>query len=178
MTLAAPSPDPVTDPSGYVEHVLGLLGEDDPAEVQAGTLAAWRGLLQEVGDRIAERPEQEEWSVLECLGHAVDAELVSATRYRWIIAHDEPQLIGYDQALWVDRLRHGEDAPAELLGLFETLRSANLSLWRRTTAEERARIGVHSERGRESLDLVFRLIAGHDRFHLAQAERALDAVRA
>jgi hypothetical protein len=177
VSLAIPSPDPVADPSGYVEHILGLLGEDDPAEVQAGTPAAWRGLLRDAGDRVAERPEPEEWSVLECLGHAVDAELVSACRYRWIIAQDEPPLIGYDQALWVDRLRHGEDGPAELLGLFEALRSPNLSLWRRTTAEERARIGVHSERGRESLDLVFRLIAGHDRFHLAQAGRALDAVR-
>lgn len=77
----------------------------------------------------------------------------------------------------VERLRHGEDDAAELLGLFEVLRGANLSLWRRTSAEERARVGVHAERGRESLDIVFRLIAGHDRFHLAQAGRALDAVR-
>jgi hypothetical protein len=36
---------------------------------------------------------------------------------------------------------------------------------------------VHSERGNESFDLLFRMIAGHDRFHLAQARRALDAVR-
>jgi hypothetical protein len=177
MTIAAPSPDPVTDPSGYVAHVLGLLGEDDPAEVQAGTAEAWRGLLDDAGDRVAQRPEPREWSVLECLGHAVDAELVSACRYRWIIAHDEPPLIGYDQALWVDRLRHGEDGPVELLALFDVLRAANLSLWKRTSLQERARVGVHAERGRESLDLVFRLIAGHDRFHLAQAERALDSVR-
>lgn len=177
MTLGAPSPDPVADPSGYVRLILGLLGEDDPEEVQAGTPAAWRGLVQDAGDRVAKRPEPGEWSVLECLGHAADAELVSAGRYRWIIAHDEPALIGYDQALWVERLRHGEDDAAELLGLFEVLRGANLSLWRRTSAEERARVGVHAERGRESLDIVFRLIAGHDRFHLAQAVRALDAVR-
>jgi hypothetical protein len=36
---------------------------------------------------------------------------------------------------------------------------------------------MHAERGPESYELTFRLIAGHDRFHLAQAERALDAVR-
>jgi hypothetical protein len=177
MTLRVPSPDPVADPSGYVRLILGLLGEDDPAAVQAGTLSAWRHLVQDAGDQVAERPEPGEWSVLECLGHAVDAEIVSAGRYRWIIAHDEPALIGYDQDLWVERLRHGEDGPAELLALFEALRSANLSLWRRATAEERARIGVHDERGRESFDLVFRLIAGHDRFHQAQARRALEAVR-
>lgn len=78
MTLGAPSPDPVADPSGYVRLILGLLGEDDPEEVQAGTPAAWRGLVQDAGDRVAERPEPGEWSVLECLGHAADAELVSA----------------------------------------------------------------------------------------------------
>ena len=35
---------------------------------------------------------------------------------------------------------------------------------------------LHAERGPETLELSFRLIAGHDRFHLAQAHRALDAV--
>ena len=35
---------------------------------------------------------------------------------------------------------------------------------------------MHAERGPESFDLSFRLIAGHDRFHVAQAGRALNAV--
>jgi hypothetical protein len=34
---------------------------------------------------------------------------------------------------------------------------------------------MHAERGPESFDLAFRMIAGHDRFHLAQARRALEA---
>jgi len=37
---------------------------------------------------------------------------------------------------------------------------------------------MHRERGPESYDLTFRLAAGHDRVHLAQARRALTAVRA
>lgn len=134
--------------------------------------------MREAGTHVGARPEPEEWSVLECLGHALDAEMVSSSRYRWIIAHDEPPLIGYDQDLWVRRLRHGDEEPHDLLELFGALRRANISLWARTTAEERARVGVHAERGRESLELVFRLIAGHDRFHLAQGRRALDAVKA
>ena len=36
---------------------------------------------------------------------------------------------------------------------------------------------MHAERGPESSDLTFRMIAGHDRFHVAQARRALDAIR-
>jgi hypothetical protein len=36
---------------------------------------------------------------------------------------------------------------------------------------------MHRERGPESYELTFVLIAGHDRFHLAQAGRALALVR-
>lgn len=175
MTPNGPSPDPVSDPSGYQRHLLGLLGDDDPAAVQAGTPQMWRALVGAAGGRVRVRPEPNEWSALECLGHAVDAEIVTSARYRWILAHDEPPLIGYDQALWVDRLRHGDDDPVVLLATLEALRAANLDLWGRTSEPQRARIGIHAERGPESLDLLFRLIAGHDRFHLEQATRALEA---
>jgi hypothetical protein len=103
--------------------------------------------------------------------------LVVAGRYRWILAHDEPRIVGYDQALWVDRLRHQDDDVESLLDLFEALRAANLELWSRISPEDRARVGLHSERGPESIELTFRLAAGHDRIHLAQARRALDAAR-
>ena len=171
-----PSPDPVAEAAAYQRHLLGLLGDDDPADVQAGAADGWRELLGAAGARVAERPQADEWSVLECLGHAADAEVVMSGRYRWTIAHDEPPLIGYDQDLWVERLHHGQDDPDELLGLFEALRRANLALWARSTAEERERVGMHAERGPESYDLGFRMIAGHDRFHLAQARRVLDAL--
>jgi hypothetical protein len=171
------SPDPVSEPKAYQDHLLELLGADDPAEVQAGAVDAWRGVLADAGELAAVRPEPDEWSVVECLGHAVDAEVVTAARYRWILAHDEPPLLGYDQDLWVDRLHAGRhDDPEDLLAMLEPLRRANVALWRRSSEEERARVGVHAERGRESFDLLFRILAGHDRFHLAQARRALDAV--
>ena len=137
---------------------------------------AYRLLVTEAGDLVAARPLPSEWSVLECLGHTVDAEIVMSGRYRWILAHDEPALLGYDQDLWVDRLHGGDTDGDELLAVLEPLRAANLSLWRRTPEDARARAGLHAERGPESYDLSFRMIAGHDRFHLAQARRALDAV--
>ena len=172
------SPDPVTEPQAYQQHLLGLLGDDDPADVQVGTVAAWQSLVDEAGDDLRTRPEQKEWSVYECVGHALDAEIVMSGRYRWVIAHDEPPLIGYDQDLWVDRLHVGNESIDELLELLAPLKSANIALWNRTPIEQRGRVGMHAERGPESFDLAFRMIAGHDRFHLAQARRALDAVRA
>ena len=171
------SPDPVTEAAAYQRSLLEALGGDDPVQAQETTPAALRALVTEAGADLRSRPGPDEWSVLECVGHIVDAELVNAARYRWIVAHDEPDLIGYDQAAWVDRLRHGADDPDELLALFDALRAANLRLWKDSTAEERERVGLHRERGRESFDLLFRLLAGHDRVHMAQARRALAAVR-
>ena len=171
------SSDPVAAPDAYQAHLLGLLGDDDPETVQASTPRALRTFVAEAGEALRTKPEPSEWSVLECLGHLHDAEIVYSGRYRWILSHEEPPLIGYDQDLWVERLRHANDDPGELLGVFEVLRAANLALRARTPEGGRARVGIHAERGPESFDLSFRLIAGHDRFHLAQTRAALDAIR-
>jgi hypothetical protein len=175
--LVGQAVDPVATPSAYQELILSYLGEDDPAAIQASTPASVRALIHEADAILRERPNPAEWSVLECVGHLVDSELIVSVRYRWIVAEDEPEIAGYDQDLWVSRLRHGLDDPAALVAVFEALRGANLELWARLPLEDRDRIGRHLERGAESYDLTFRLSAGHDRFHLAQARRAIDAVR-
>jgi hypothetical protein len=108
------------------------------------------------------------------MAHIVDAEIVMSGRYRWVLAHDDPPLIGYDQDLWVDRLHADETDTEGMLELFDALRLANVTLWQRTPSELKQRVGIHAERGPESYDLAFRMIAGHDRFHIAQARRALE----
>lgn len=170
-------PDPVRDAEAYRASLLAALGDDDPADAQATTGASIRALLAEAGADLRTRPAPGEWSVLECIGHMTDGELVSAARYRWIVAEEVPDIVGYDQAIWVDRLDHRAGDPEMLVATFEALRTANLALWARTSTEQHARYGIHRERGQESFDLMFRLIGGHDRVHLAQARRALAAVR-
>jgi DinB superfamily len=168
------APDPVEDPQGYQRFLLSKLGEDDPAEVQRATPSALRSLFERAGERLQTPSDSGEWSVLQVGGHILDGELVASARYRWILAHDEPPLVGYDQDLWVERLRHNDADPAEILALFEALRTANLTLWSRSSEEDRARVGLHAERGPESYELTFRLMAGHDRNHLAQARVAIE----
>jgi hypothetical protein len=168
--------DPVAAPDAYRRDLLSLLGEDDPAVVQAGTVERLRAIVENAGDRLRLRPEPREWSVIECVGHLVDSEIVSSARVRWILAEDEPDIVGYDQDRWVDGLRHRDDDPEQLIALFEALRGANLRLWAATPPADRDRFGRHRERGPESYGLMVQLSAGHDRFHIAQAERALAAV--
>jgi hypothetical protein len=169
--------DPVSAPEAYRQSLLAALGDDDPAAVQAATPGLLRALVAEAGDALRRSPEPGEWSVVECLAHLVDGELIVAGRSRWILAEDEPDIVGYDQALWVARLDQVNEDPAALLRVFEALRRWNLDLWARTPPEQRLRVGIHRERGPESYELTFRLAAGHDRIHLAQARRALETAR-
>ena len=172
------SPDNLADPDGYQRHLVGLVGYDDPAAVQGTTGAAWRALVAEAGPDLRTRPSPDEWSVLECLGHAVDGELVMSGRYRWALAEADPEIVGYDQDRWVVALEHGRADPEDLLRLFDALRTANVALWSAASPARRARAVRHRERGPESFGLMFAMTAGHDRFHLAQARRTLAAVRA
>ena len=168
--------DPVAQPAEYQQLLLGLVGDRDPALVQVGQPDDLAELIAEAGPDLRTRPVPGQWSVLECAGHLLDAEVVYSGRYRWTLAHDEPPMIGYDQNRWVERLHHQDDDPDELLALFRALRRANLELWRRTPEVERLRAGVHAERGPESYGLSFGLIAGHGILHLAQARRTLETV--
>jgi len=162
----------------YQQQLLALLGKDDPARVMELTEPLLRSLLNDAASDLRKRPAPAEWSVLELLGHLVDAEMVMSGRFRWTVSQDDPPLVGYDQDRWVARLRHNDDQPAELLGVFSALRAANVRLWRRSSADDRARVAMHAERGAESYDLMFRMLAGHDRFHLNQMRETVRQLRA
>lgn len=177
MTMTSVSPDPVAQAKAYQQSLLAALGDDDPAEAQAQAPANIRAMIADAGDLLWTRPAPGEWSAVLCLAHITDGELVMSGRYRWVLAHDEPELIGYDQDLWVNALHPDDTDPEELLAMFEPLRAANIALWNGSTDEQRARVAIHRERGPESFDLMFRMLGGHDRVHLAQARRALEAAR-
>ncbi len=121
----------------YQEQLLALLGKDDPARVMELTEPLLRTVLSDAASDLRKRPAPAEWSVLELLGHLVDAETVMSGRFRWTVSQDEPPLLGYDQDRWVARLRHNDDQPDDLLAVFSALRAANLRLWRRSSADDR-----------------------------------------
>jgi hypothetical protein len=167
--------DPVADPQGYRRELLALLGDDDPVQVLAATLAAFQERTDGLPDAlVTRRPEPGEWSVAELLGHLWDAELAYAFRARAILAQDRPQLPAYDQDAWATLAR---PRFADLLAGFAALRTANLALIRVTPAELWERAGMHEERGPTSFRVATDEIAGHARAHQLQLEQTIAAVR-
>ncbi len=85
-------------------------------------------------------------------------------------------MIGYDQDLWAERLGYDEADADQALEDFGLLRQANLRLLARASDEDLKRVGVHAERGAESVEHMIRLYAGHDLLHLEQIARIRRAV--
>lgn len=95
---------------------------------------------------------------------------------RLILAHDRPVITGYDQDLWADRLHYGDADVNDSLDTMRVLRRDNLKLLERATPGDLQRVGVHSERGEESVGYLMRLFAGHDLLHLNQIDRIKNAI--
>jgi len=158
--------------AAYIEAVLGLVADRDGLTVLRATPAALRRHLDEVPDDRLRVPEREgKWSVGQVMRHLADSEIVWAWRMRQALSQDRPPLTGYDQDAWAERLGYAEADPAGSVREFEVLRAGNLWLLDRATPDDLGRVGVHVERGDESVAHMIRLYAGHDLLHLRQIER-------
>lgn len=172
-------PDAATQPGAYTAALLAALGSRDPLELLAETPAALRkavaGLTPEQ-DGTPERPGT--WSVRQVVQHLADSDLVGGFRFRMILAHDAPEIPGYDQDLWAERLAYKDSDLATALDDFDFLRRLNLRLLRRATPEDMQRVMRHAERGDEPLGYMIKLHAGHDVVHLRQIARIRQAIGA
>jgi hypothetical protein len=156
----------------YTAMLLHLLGTQNPLEVLRETPAAIRRELEVIPASRQSTPEAPgKWSARMVVAHLADSELVGGFRLRMVLAHDRPALAPYDQDRWAATLRYDTADLTESLERFEVLRRANLGLWTAATPAELARIGMHAERGEESVELMRRLYAGHDLAHLRQLAR-------
>jgi hypothetical protein len=157
---------------GYVASLLMVLGDRDPMQVLDAQPGRLKEAVEGLDDAQVRIPEREgKWSVLGVLMHLADTERVYGYRIRMILSHDEPQIQGYDQDLWADRLHYQDGDPATAQAVFGLLRFENMALYRSLSEEEWERGGLHSERGRESVRTNVRLLAAHDLVHLNQIAR-------
>src|SRR5436305_57496 len=101
---AVPMPDERADAMASRDAELALVGERDPAEVQEATVSELTDLVTRAGDAVWARPAPDEWSAGEVIAHLMDIEVFMSARYRWILAHDDPPLVGFDPDLLWGRL--------------------------------------------------------------------------
>ena len=164
--------DPPQERAQYADAILGLVGGRPPMSVLRETPDAARRAVEGLSPQQLRQPEAPgKWSIAQVLQHLADSDLVWGWRVRLILAQDRPVLTGYDQDLWAERLHYAEADAAQALEQLRVLRRGNLGLIERATPQDLKRVGVHSERGEESVEYLCGLYAGHDLLHLRQIAR-------
>ena len=160
----------------YQARLLALAEGADPFAVLRSTAARIAAhLAGRAAVDLQWSPQPGRWSIAQIVGHLADSEIVFGYRVRSILASPGTAIEAYDQDRWSDSQHAATSDAFASLSLFAALRIGNLGLLSRLTPGELDRYGIHAERGKESIALLLRLYAGHDRNHLAQIERLLAA---
>jgi len=161
----------------YRDLMFELAGPGDPSARMGEMPAEARLVVASAGDDLRTRPADGEWSVIELLGHMFDVEMVVGVRLRRTLYEDNVKLTGFDQDRWVSSAGYVDAVAEPLLEAVGAMRPLTIGAWQGATPEQRQRTGLHSERGPESSETIYRLLAGHDRFHLDQMRTTIEAVR-
>lgn len=168
MSAKNASSETVTE---YKERILGYQAGADPLVLQAKAPDVLAALVDGLSDeQLGQRAAPGKWSIREIVAHLADDELVGAYRIRLILSAPGTAIQAFDQDVWARTGKYSTRDIIDSLGLYRTLRFANLKLLRSLTAQEWDMFGVHAERGIESIRAIAMYFAGHDINHFRQIE--------
>ncbi|MGC2197583.1 MAG: DinB family protein [Terriglobales bacterium] len=158
----------------YKARLTAYTEGKDPIAMQRQAPCRLAQLIEGVAEtRLSLNPAPGKWSVTEILAHLAEDELSSTWRYRQMLEHDGPELLGFDQELWARLGDYASWKSREALEMFRLLREANLRMFAQLTPEQWQRHGVHAERGKLTVQELCRHMAAHDMNHIEQVRRIL-----
>jgi hypothetical protein len=158
----------------YTQRILANVQGQDPIKVQATTNKKLNRLIEGVtASKLRKRPAPDKWSVAEILAHLADVEIVIGWRMRSILGDPGTPVQAYDQNAWVISGHYEKRDPRKSIELQRVVREANLALLKSLSPDQWKQFGQHAERGRESIEHIVRMVAGHDLNHIQQIERIL-----
>lgn len=111
------------------------------------------------------RPIPGKWSTHEVLCHLADFEPIFAARMKAIICFDRPELVGYDENVFYQRLAYDDRDPREELALIIAVRGQMTRILRSLNEADFQRIGVHNELGEVTLETILGYAARHVPHH-------------
>jgi hypothetical protein len=155
----------------YKRRILGYQAGADPLVLQAKAPDVLAALVEGLSaEHLGQRPAPGKWCIREIIAHLADDELVGGYRIRLILSAPGTSIQAFDQDVWARTGRYITRDVNDSLGLYRTLRFANLKLLQSLTTQEWDMFGVHAERGIESLRDIAMYFAGHDINHFRQIE--------
>ncbi|HXJ80702.1 MAG TPA: DinB family protein [Candidatus Methylomirabilis sp.] len=136
----------------------------------ASAMDAIRGEYSRLPSRVLTfQPGPDEWSILEVLGHLIEAEQRGfAGRIRLIVAQDGRALDRWDPGQVARDRRDRDRDPSLLLGEFVRLREVSLQLVERLRDADLVKRGEHPAVGTLTVNDILHEWVHHDRNHIAQ----------
>jgi uncharacterized damage-inducible protein DinB len=107
------------------------------------------------------------WSVHELVIHLADAELGFADRIRRVIAMDEPALLAWHENAFAQRLHYEAQSSADAIELIRLTRRQLARVLRKLSDLDFERIGIHSQRGPQTLNAIIGFADFHLDHHLS-----------
>jgi len=107
------------------------------------------------------------WSIRQIVVHLMDSDVIASYRMKWIIAHDEPRILAYDQDRFVERLNYRIHDIDLACALFRANRAITAAMLRSQPLAAFERSGMHEERGRITLGDLLKIYTEHLDHHLA-----------
>jgi hypothetical protein len=156
----------------YTQRMLNHSQGKDPLRLQQTAAKKFAALTRKLNKKqLAQRPAPGKWSIAEILAHLADAELVVGYRLRLILAANGTPIQAFDQDAWAETFNYSRRDPKISLETFRALRENNLRMLTSVPRGTWKNSGEHQERGKESVDHIVRMMAGHDLNHLQQVEK-------
>src|SRR5581483_1443870 len=150
-------------PEQYRNRMFANIDKQDPLKLQAATPAKLQRLLKGVSSaKLRKKPQPGKWSVAEIVCHLADTELVAGFRMRLILGAPGTPITPFDQDIWVNALHYDKRNVSKAIEQFRALRESNLALLKTLAPEQWKLVGMHAERGPESIETIVKMFAGHD----------------
>lgn len=159
----------------YRKRIMDHVGNgQDPMKLQAAAAKKIAKLVKGVSPaKLRKRPQPGKWSVAEIVAHLADAEIVIGYRIRMILGAPGTPIQAFNQDDWVTSGHYEKRDARKALEQFRVLRETNVALYKSLAPEQWKHHGMHAERGEESVELIVRMMAGHDLNHIHQIGRIL-----
>lgn len=155
----------------YAKQLLLYVVDKEPLEVFESTPSAIAKTIRGLNNQqLQKSPKKGKWSIAQILAHLTDGEIVLSYRFRKVISEPGSKIEFYDQNKWSKNLHYEKADCKKKLALFTAIRKENVELLNSLSSKEWKRYGIHSERGKETIEKMVLLYAGHDMNHLKQIE--------